>query len=87
MDDHPLNEAARAAGSAARLAKAIGVSQQALGNWRRRGVPIERCAEIERASGYVVTRRKLRPNDWHLIWPELVSAEHPAPTSGLKDAA
>lgn len=29
------------------------------------------CVAIERESGGVVTRRDLRPDDWHLIWPEL----------------
>lgn len=39
------------------------------------------CAAIERATGGQVTRRELRPDDWWLIWPELVDAEHPAPAS------
>ncbi|MFM2324514.1 MAG: hypothetical protein RL244_1393 [Pseudomonadota bacterium] len=30
------------------------------------------CVVIERESQHVVTRRVLRPTDWHLIWPELV---------------
>lgn len=29
------------------------------------------CVAIERESGGHVTRRDLRPDDWHLIWPEL----------------
>ncbi len=37
------------------------------------------AAEIERASAGAVTRRELRPHDWHRIWPELVTADHPAP--------
>lgn len=36
---------------------------------------------IERESKGAVTRRDLRPDDWHLIWPELVNDEFPAPTS------
>ena len=32
------------------------------------------CVAIERATGGQVTRRDLRPCDWHLIWPELVFA-------------
>lgn len=32
------------------------------------------CVAIERATRGEVTRRDLRPCDWHLIWPELVSA-------------
>lgn len=29
------------------------------------------CVAIERATAGTVTRRDLRPHDWHLIWPEL----------------
>jgi DNA-binding transcriptional regulator YdaS (Cro superfamily) len=49
-------------------------------NWRVRGVPISQCSAIESATSGAVTRRDLRPDDWHRIWPELVTAEHPAPT-------
>ncbi len=31
----------------------------------------ELCVVIERESGGAVTRKDLRPDDWHLIWPEL----------------
>ena len=37
------------------------------------------CRAIETATGGAVTRRDLRPNDWHRIWPELAvdaSAAH-----------
>lgn len=37
------------------------------------------CVVAERISGGMVTRRSLRPDDWHRIWPELVTREHPAP--------
>lgn len=30
-----------------------------------------RCVQVERATDGQVTRRDLRPDDWHLIWPEL----------------
>ena len=39
-------------------------------------MPPEHCAVIEARTG--VSRRDLRPDDWHRIWPELVNAEHPA---------
>ena len=32
----------------------------------------ELCVVIERESSYQVRRWDLRPNDWHLIWPELI---------------
>lgn len=40
---------------------------------------MDRCVAIERVTGGAVTRRDLRPDDWWLIWPELVDADHPAP--------
>lgn len=65
---HPLDKP----GVRIAIAAAIGVSPQAVSNWKQREVPIEHCAAIEKASGGVVTRKELRPKDWHLIWPELV---------------
>ena len=29
------------------------------------------CVAIEQKTDKAVTRRELRPTDWHLIWPEL----------------
>jgi DNA-binding transcriptional regulator YdaS (Cro superfamily) len=67
----PIERASAAAGGAAKLAALLGVSAQAITNWKERGVvPIERCLAIERATGGIVTRRDLR-NDWRAIWPEL----------------
>ena len=36
---------------------------------------------VEHESGGVVTRRDLLPDDWWLIWPELVNDEHPIPNA------
>ncbi len=60
-------------GSASLLGREIGVSPVLISQWANgdRPVPVERCVAIERATKGVVTRRDLRPNDWHLIWPEL----------------
>lgn len=33
------------------------------------------CVAIERATNGQVTRKDLRPDDWRLIWPELVDQE------------
>ena len=65
---HPLDKP----GVRAAIFEAIGVSPQAISNWKQREVPIEHCAAIEKASSGAVTRQELRPTDWHLIWPELV---------------
>ena len=64
-----------------KLAERIGVtpgfiSQLVSGH---RQVPVERCTAIEQATGGKVTRRDLRPDDWWLIWPELVTKTFPAP--------
>lgn len=61
-------------GTSARLAEQLGVTPGFVSQWRtgHRPVPIEHCAEIERATDGQVTRQELRPDDWHKIWPELV---------------
>ncbi|EWS53318.1 YdaS family helix-turn-helix protein [Methylibium sp. T29] len=35
----------------------------------------ELAVHIDRESGLVVRRWDLRPDDWHLIWPELIGAD------------
>ncbi|WP_271464425.1 transcriptional regulator [Acidovorax sp. NCPPB 4044] len=70
-----LDTAISRMGGVGKLAKAIGVSQPLISNWRKRGTTpkAEDCSAIERATGGLVTRRDLRPDDWHLIWPELAA--------------
>ena len=63
--DKGLELAIAAAGSARRLAAAIGLSQQAVQQWRR--VPAERILDVERATG--VPREKLRPDLFKLFRP------------------
>ncbi|WP_076412035.1 transcriptional regulator [Achromobacter xylosoxidans] len=60
--------------SAAALGRCVGVSPALVYQWRtgRRPVPVEHCADIERVTNGVVSRRDLRPCDWQRIWPELV---------------
>ena len=77
---------AKCHGAQAALARALGVPQSLPSAWaatdsrKRRRVPIERCCAIEVATEGAVTRRDLRPDDWHLIWPELAeSAPNPTP--------
>ncbi len=62
---------------AKQFAVKIGVPAPLISQWRNnvRPVPIERCAAIEKATSGLVTRRDLRPDDWHLIWPELQQQE------------
>lgn len=60
-------------GGAARLAERLGISSSYLSQLAHGLSPISpaRCVEIERATDGNVTRKDLRPSDWHLIWPEL----------------
>ena len=47
-----IERAIAAAGSPSALARALGVSNQVVGNWRRRGrVPLGRVWAVERATG------------------------------------
>lgn len=73
-------------GKGAALAAELGMnpsylSQMAHGH---RPVPPALAAGIERATGGAVRRWDLRPDDWHRIWPEIVSADGAPP---LKQAA
>lgn len=62
-------------GRAAALAARLGVSPSYLSQMANGQSPIspERCVEIWRETGGVVTRQHLRPDDWQRIWPELAS--------------
>lgn len=84
-----LERAITAAGGVSALATAIGITQSAVSNWKSRTgqVPSEHCAAIERATNGAVSRRSLRPADWHRIWPELITADHPAPAEPTAQAA
>ena len=72
------------------LADAIKVHPVLVSQWSsgKRGVPVEHCAAIERATERAVARWHLRPSDWHLIWPELIGADGAPPVpSEVRDAA
>lgn len=65
----------------AALAEKVGVNEQYLYQCLtgRKAMKPEEAVRVERESAGQVTRRDLRPEDWHRIWPELVTDEHPAP--------
>lgn len=46
------------------------------------------CVSIERESNERVTRRDLRPDDWRLIWPELVNdtSRHRSSADAARDS-
>lgn len=68
---NPLQRAIEVAGGLTRLADAIGVTPQRLLNWVDRGVPAERCPDIERATreaGTAVTCEELKPDvNWGVL--------------------
>lgn len=48
-------------GGQARLAEALGVEPMAISHWKKRGIPSDRCGDIERATDGAVTRAELKP--------------------------
>ena len=72
MDLHQYVEAH----SQTELAKLLNVSPSFVNQWRcgLRPIPLQKCVEIEQLTNKAVTRKELRPTDWHLIWPELIEA-------------
>jgi DNA-binding transcriptional regulator YdaS (Cro superfamily) len=76
MDDlHPVERAAKALNTSLEgLGKLLDVTKGAVSQWKLPGrqVPEKHCVVIERETKGAVTRKDLRPDDWHLIWPELI---------------
>ena len=60
-------------GGASRIAEELGVSLSFLSQMAtgKSAISPARCVAIEAITEGVVTRRDLRPNDFHLIWPDL----------------
>jgi DNA-binding transcriptional regulator YdaS (Cro superfamily) len=67
-DEHPLDLAARMVRGRNHLAKLLRVSPAAIGNWKKRDVPVEQCIEIERHTSGIVRCELLRPDvNWAVI--------------------
>lgn len=64
-----------------RLAEKAGVNEQTLYQslTGRGGFKPAECVRIERATDNELRRWDLRPNDWHLNWPELIGIEGAPP--------
>lgn len=73
-------------GFQAALAKRFGKSRASINEWRN-GIPVPFCAGVEEECGGEFTRRDFRPDDWHTIWPELVTDEYPAPSDSAEAKA
>lgn len=73
MRNEYLVKASEIVGSQAKLAAELGIKPPTLSQMISgdRPVPINKCVAIEFLTNRQVTRKDLRPNDWHLIWPEL----------------
>ena len=59
-----------------RLAKRFNLTKGTVNQWRK-GIPVPYCAGVEEECGGEFTRRDFRPDDWHLIWPELADLAEP----------
>lgn len=68
----------------AALAKALGYDdQRGIAPWvqGQRPLPPHLCVRLEAATDGEVRRWHIRPDDWHLIWPELIGSDGaPEPT-------
>lgn len=57
-----IQKAIDAVGTQAELARRLNVTDMAISQWKKRGVPPERCIPIEDATDRAVTRYELRPD-------------------------
>lgn len=75
-------------GGASKLAESLGVSASYLSQMASGKAPISpvRMVQIEQLTDASVTRKD-EFTDWHLIWPELVTDEFPAPERTTEKAA
>lgn len=79
-------------GRQAEIARHLGIKPPQVADWisRDKPVPVVHMAEIEAYTRGEVTRRDMRPDDWHRIWPELANIQPAAPAlaaSGIETAA
>ena len=55
-------------GGTVAVARMAGVAPPSVTAWRKRGIPAERCPDIERATGGTVRCEELRPDvDWNYL--------------------
>lgn len=76
--DHPIAVATKEAGGQADLARLLGVTPAAVGQWAAgiRKTPPDRCAEIEKATGGRVSCEVLRPD---VRWVRIPDPDWPHP--------
>lgn len=62
---NPIKKACDAVGSQRNLARILGITPGAVSQWHGKGVPIEHCVAIEKATSGAVRCEELRPDiDW-----------------------
>ena len=65
-------------GGTNKVARLCKVASTAVTQWRKNGIPVERymflAARIEQESHGLVSRKDLFPNNYFLIWPELLKS-------------
>ncbi|WP_407058830.1 carph-isopro domain-containing protein [Ralstonia syzygii subsp. celebesensis] len=67
------NELIDKLGGTTAVARLLGIKAPSVHAWRTGGIPDDkliRLAPLAEQRG-IARRQDLRPNDWHLIWPEL----------------
>lgn len=59
------------------LALELSIQAPVVAGWiaGKRPVPVRHALPIEWFTSGAVTRKDVRPDDWHLIWPELAEAQ------------
>ncbi len=64
-------------GAGVRIASALGIAPAYLSQMvhGHRPFPPQMCPRIVALTGGAARHWHLRPDDWHLIWPELIGAE------------
>ena len=72
-----IEDACDYVGGLSKLAGLVGVKPPTVSQWKngKRPVPTERASDIEQVTNGAVTRKDLRPDDWHRQWPELAEQE------------
>ncbi len=61
-NDQALKTAIKHFGSQEKLAKKLGLCSMAITQWKKRGVPANKCLQIEQATDGLVTCYELRPD-------------------------
>jgi len=88
-----VKRACKAIGGQRALANALGIADAQVNQWvtGRRSVPVKYCQSIVELTEGLISLQELRPEDWHLIWPEpksmdieVIHSIHHDPIEGSK---